>query len=210
MLVATNGFLLFVGCADCRVKLVKTQKKMFCKNDQELTKEEYLRLVNAAEKHGNERMSLILKTLCGTGMRVSELSYITAEAVYAGRAELCLKGKTRSVFITGSLKKQLIRYIKKKNIRFGAIFVTKGGKPVNRSNIWRTMKMLCVYAKVNKKKVFPHNLRHLFARTFYRVRKDIAKLADILGHSSVETTRIYLVEAGEDHARIVARMGLVV
>lgn len=210
MLVAANRFLLFAGCADCRVKLIRIQKKIFCENNQELTKEEYMRLVCAAEEQGDERMSLILKTLCGTGMRVSELPFVTVQALCAGQTEVSLKGKTRSVFIMGSLKKQLLRYIKKKNIRSGAIFVTKGGKPVNRSNIWKTMKRLCVYAKVNKKKVFPHNLRHLFARTFYRIKRDVAKLADILGHSSVETTRIYLMGAGADHARIVARMGLVV
>ncbi len=210
MLAAVNGFLLFTGFADCRVKLVRTQKKTFCEKDRELTKEEYLRLVRAAEEHGSRRMGLILKTLCGTGMRVSELPYITVQAVHAGQAEVSLKGKTRTIFITGSLKKQLIRYIREKGVASGPVFVTGGGKPVNRSNIWKAMKRLCAYAKVNPRKGFPHNLRHLFARTFYRIKRDIAKLADILGHRSIETTRIYLLEAGAEHARIVERMGLVV
>ena len=166
--------------------------------------------MDTAKQKGNERLNLILQTICGTGIRVSELQYITVEAVKNGEATVSLKGKTRSVFLVKELRKKLIRYAAKQNIQSGAVFITRTGKPMNRTNIWREMKGLCRQAGVNPKKVFPHNLRHLFARTFYGIEKDIAKLADILGHSSVDTTRIYIMTSGTEHRQKLERLGLVV
>ena len=157
--------------------------------EKELTKQEYIRLVNTAKQKHNERLCLILQTICGTGIRVSELQFITVEAVKQGMATVSLKGKTRTVFIVKELKQKLLRYAAEQKISSGAIFITRNGKPMSRTNIWREMKSLCEQAEVNPQKVFPHNLRHLFARTFYGIEKDIAKLADILGHSSINTTR---------------------
>ena len=210
MLVSLNSFLKFIGRADLKVKFLKIQKRTYCDESEELSREEYFRLVKAAEEKKDERLSMILQTICATGIRISELQFITAEAVYEGVAVVNLKGKTRQVFIDGKLRSKLLRYIKAKNITTGAVFVTRSGKLVNRSNVWRDMKHLCKAAHVDEKKVFPHNLRHLFARVFYKVKKDIAKLADILGHSSVETTRIYLTESGKEHRAIMQRLGLVV
>lgn len=210
MLAALNCFFRFCGWHDLCVKQFKVQKKSFCPAEKELTKEEYRRLVNAAEQKHNERLSLLIQTICATGIRVSELSYITAEAVQKGQATVSCKGKTRTIFIVASLQKKLIRYAKEQRIASGAIFITKSGKPMNRCNIWREMKALCVEAGVAPSKVFPHNLRHLFARTFYSMEKDIAKLADILGHTNINTTRIYIVTTGAEHRRKMEHMRLVV
>ena len=189
MIAAVNAFLRFMGWVDCCIKQFKVQKKAFCSEEKELTKAEYTRLVNTAKKKDNERLNLILQTICGTGIRVSELQFITVEAVRKGEAIVSCKNKTRTVFIVRELQKKLLNYIKTKGITTGCIFITKSGKPMNRCNIWREMKALCEQAGVAPDKVFPHNLRHLFARTFYGIEKDIAKLADILGHSSINTTR---------------------
>ena len=207
MLAALNCFLRFIGRADACVKQLKIQRQIFSREDRELTKAEYQRLVRGAE---NTRLSLVIQTICGTGIRVSELQYITVEAVQAGKAVVNCKNKTRVIFIPTSIQKLLKPYIKKSGVTAGSIFVTKRGRPLNRSNIWREMKALCTGAGVNPKKVFPHNLRHLFARTFYSMEKDIAKLADILGHSSIETTRIYVMATGTEHRRKIEQMGLVI
>lgn len=166
MLASLNGLFSFLGWEDCRVKSVKLQRQIYCPEEKELTKAEYMRLVDTAKQKGNERLNLILQTICGTGIRVSELQYITVEAVKNREAIVALKGKTRSVFLVKELRKKLIRYAAKQNIQSGAVFITRTGKPMNRTNIWREMKGLCRQAGVNPKKVFPHNLRHLFARTF--------------------------------------------
>lgn len=209
MIAAVNAFLRFVGWVDCCIKQFKVQKKTFCSEDKELTKAEYIRLVNAAKERGNERLSLILQTICGTGIRVSELRFITAEAVRKGEAVVSCKSKTRTVFIVRELQKKLLNYTNAKGITTGCIFITKSGKPMSRCNIWREMKALCKQAGVAPGKVFPHNLRHLFARTFYGIEKDIAKLADILGHSSINTTRIYIITTGAEHKRKMENMRLI-
>lgn len=210
MIAAVNAFLRFMGWDDCCVRQFKVQKKAFCSEEKELTKAEYVRLVNAAKAEGNERLNLILQTICGTGIRVSELSFITVEAVRKGEAVVSCKNKTRTVFIIRELQKKLLNYIKNRNISSGCIFITKSGKPVSRCNIWREMKALCRRAEVSPDKVFPHNLRHLFARTFYGIEKDIAKLADILGHSSINTTRIYTITTGSEHKRKMENMRLII
>ena len=210
MLASLNGLFSFLGWEDCRVKSVKLQRQIYCPEEKELTKAEYMRLVDTAKQKGNERLNLILQTICGTGIRVSELQYNTVEAVKNGEATVSLKGKTRSVFLVKELRKKLIRYAAKQNIQSGAVFITRTGKPMNRTNIWREMKGLCKQAGVNPKKVFPHNLRHLFARTFYGIEKDIAKLADILGHSSINTTRIYIISTGSEHRRLMEHMRLII
>ena len=191
------------------MKSIKLQRQIYCPEEKELTKAEYMRLVNAAKQKGNERLNLILQTICSTGIRVSELQYITVEAVKNGEAIVSLKGKTRSVFIVKELKKKLLRYAAEQKIHSGCIFITRTGKPISRTNIWREMKNLCEYAGVNPQKVFPHNLRHLFARVFYGIEKDIAKLADILGHSSINTTRIYIISTGDEHRRRMENMRLI-
>ena len=196
MLVAVNCFLRFVGRQDCCVKPLKIQRQIFCNEDKELTRQEYQRLVKAA---ANTRLALVIQTICGTGIRVSELQYITVEAVREGKAVVNCKNKTRVIFIPTSIQKLLKPYIKKSGITAGAVFVTRSGKPLDRKNIWRDMKGLCERAGVPQNKVFPHNLRHLFARTFYGLDKDIVRLADLLGHSSINTTRIYTMEAGNEH-----------
>lgn len=210
MIAAVNAFLRFVGWADCCIKQFKVQKKAFCSEEKELTKAEYIRLVNTAKQKGNERLNLIIQTICGTGIRVSELQFITVEAVRKGAAIVSCKNKTRTVFIVRELQKKLLNYIKVKGITTGCIFVTKSGKPMNRCNIWREMKALCEQAGVSPDKVFPHNLRHLFARTFYGIEKDIAKLADILGHSNINTTRIYIITTGAEHKRKMENMHLII
>ena len=169
-----------------------------------------MRLVNTAKQKGNERLNLILQTICGTGIRVSELQYITVEAVKRGEAFVSLKGKTRTVFIVKELRQKLLRYAAEQRITSGYIFITRSGRPISRTNIWREMKSLCVQAGVNPQKVFPHNLRHLFARVFYGIEKDIAKLADILGHSSINTTRIYIISTGNEHRRRMEHMRLII
>lgn len=210
MIAAVNAFLRFIGWADCCIKQFKVQKKAFCSEEKELTKAEYIRLVNTAKQKNNERLNLILQTICGTGIRVSELQFITVEAVHKGEAVVSCKNKTRTVFIVRELQKKLLNYIKNKGITAGCIFITKFGKPMSRTNIWREMKRLCADAGVNPSKVFPHNLRHLFARVFYGIEKDIAKLADILGHSSINTTRIYIISTGNEHRRRIENMRLII
>lgn len=210
MIAAVNAFLRFVGWVDCCIKQFKVQKKAFCSEEKELTKAEYIRLVNTANEKGNERLNLILQTICGTGIRVSELQFITVEAVRKGEAIVSCKNKTRTVFVVRELQKKLLNYIKTKGITTGCIFITKSGKPMSRCNIWREMKALCEQARVSPNKVFPHNLRHLFARTFYGIEKDIAKLADILGHGSINTTRIYIITTGAEHKRKMENMRLII
>lgn len=198
MLAALNGFFEFLGWWDVRVKQVKVQRQMFCSEESELSREEYFRLVEAAKKSGRVRISMALQTICGTGIRVSELNYITISAVKAGKAVVNCKGKTRIILIPRQIQLMLTIFATKQGIKQGPIFVTRGGKPLDRSNIWREMKKLCQFADVSPQKVFPHNLRHLFARSYYQIEKDIAKLADILGHSNINTTRIYTVSSGKE------------
>lgn len=209
MLASLNSLFAFLGWTDCRVKSIKLQRQIYCPEEKELTKAEYMRLVNAAKQKGNERLNLILQTICGTGIRVSELQFITVDAVKNGEAIVSLKGKTRSVFIVKELQKKLLRYAAEQGISSGTIFITRTGRPMSRTNIWREMKGLCEQAGVNPKKVFPHNLRHLFARVFYGIEKDIAKLADILGHSSINTTRIYIISTGDEHRKRMEHMRLI-
>lgn len=209
MLASLNSLFSFLGWFELRVKALKLQQQAFCPEEKELTKAEYMRLCRTAEKKHNERLCLILQTICGTGIRVSELQFITAEAARKGEAVVSLKGKTRRIFIVRELQKKLLRYIAGQHITTGAVFVTRTGKPLSRTNIWREMKNLCTEAEVNPKKVFPHNLRHLFARVFYGIEKDIAKLADILGHSSVNTTRIYIISTGTEHRRKMEQLHLI-
>lgn len=209
MLASINSFFSFFGWNDLKVKSLKLQQQVFCPEERELTKAEYTRLCRTAERKHNERLNLILQTICGTGIRVSELQFITIEAVKNGEAVVNCKAKTRSVFIVKELRQKLLRYAAEQNIKSGMIFVTRTGKPISRTNIWREMKALCNEADVNPQKVFPHNLRHLFARVFYGIEKDIAKLADILGHSSINTTRIYIISTGIEHRRRMENMHLI-
>ncbi len=210
MLASLNSLFAFLGWTDCRVKSIKLQRQIYCSEERELTKAEYMRLVNTAKQKGNERLNLILQTICGTGIRVSELQYITVEAVKCGEAIVSLKGKTRTIFIVRELQKKLLRYAAEQGISSGTIFITRTGRPMSRTNIWREMKGLCEQAGVNQQKVFPHNLRHLFARVFYGIEKDIAKLADILGHSSINTTRIYIISTDDEHRRRMEHMRLII
>lgn len=209
MLASVNSFFSFFGWNDLKVKSLKLQHQVFCPEERELTKAEYTRLCRTAERKHNERLNLILQTICGTGIRVSELQYITVEAVKHGEAVVNCKAKTRSVFIVKELRQKLLRYAAEQNTKSGMIFVTRTGKPISRTNIWREMKALCIEADVNPQKVFPHNLRHLFARVFYGIEKDIAKLADILGHASINTTRIYIISTGMEHRRRMENMHLI-
>ena len=209
MLASINSLFAFLGWHDLKVKSLKLQQQVFCPEEKELTKAEYARLCRTAERKHNERLNLILQTICGTGIRVSELQYITVEAAKNGEAVVNCKAKTRSVFIVKELKQKLLRYAAEQNIKNGMIFVTRTGKTISRTNIWREMKALCEEANVNPQKVFPHNLRHLFARVFYGIEKDIAKLADILGHSSINTTRIYIISTGTEHRRRMENMHLI-
>lgn len=201
MLAAVNTFLAFLNWKDCTVKLFPVQREAYCATEKELTRNEYVRLIRGARKKGNRRLSLLLQTICATGIRVSELRYITVESVSRGKTTIFLKGKTRQILIVGELKNKLLRYAQERKIGSGAIFVTRSGKLLDRTSIWREMKKICCLAGVSPQKVFPHNLRHLFARTFYSMDRDIAKLADILGHSSIQTTRIYL-RSTEQECRI--------
>ena len=208
-LVAANGFFSYSGRYDLRLKLLKIQKEIFISEEKELTRAEYGRLVRTAEKKGKERLSLLIQTICSTGIRVSELEFITVAAVKRGRAEVNYKGKRRVIFLPARLQKKLKAYADKKGITEGVIFASKSGRPLHRGNIWAEMKKLCKDAEVSPEKVFPHNLRHLFARIFYSLDKDIAKLADMLGHSHIETTRIYIMESGRIHRQKLERMRLV-
>ena len=210
MVASINSLFAFLGWQNLKVKSLKLQQQIYCPEEKELTKAEYMRLVNTAKQKGNERLNLLIQTICGTGIRVSELQYITVEAVKCGEAVVSLKGKTRSVFIVRELQKKLLRYAAEQKITSGTIFITRTGKPMSRTNIWREMKSLCEQAGVNPQKVFPHNLRHLFARTFYGIEKDIAKLADILGHSSINTTRIYIITTGNEHRQRMENMRLII
>lgn len=193
-LVAINCFLRFIGRGECRVKLLKVQRQIFANEDREMTVCEYRRLVRASE---NSRIGYIIQTICGTGIRISELQYITVEALAQGKAVVQCKSKSRIIFIPAQVRRLLAKYARENHIVEGCIFVTRSGKPLNRSNIWREMKTLCEKAGIAPEKVFPHNLRHLFARTFYSLEKDIVRLADLLGHSSINTTRVYTVVRGQ-------------
>lgn len=209
MLASLNSLFSLLGWTNCKVKSIKLQRQIYCSKEKELGRAEYMRLINTAKQNGNERLNLLLQTICGTGIRVSELQYITVEAVKRGEATVSLKGKTRIVFIVQQLQKKLLQYAKERKITSGAIFITRNSKPMSRTNIWREMKNLCNQANVDSQKVFPHNLRHLFAHTFYGIEKDIAKLADILGHSSINTTRVYIIADGSEHRRSMENMQLV-
>ena len=208
MVAAVNRFFIALGWEDCRVKALRIQRRLFRDDRRELTREEYERLLTAAHTLGRERLALLLETICATGIRVSEVKYITVEAAWAGRAEISLKGKLRVILLPGKLCRKLKKYARQQKTASGEIFLTRSGKSLSRRQIWAEMKGLCQKAGVAPSKVFPHNLRHLFARTFYRVCRDVAKLADVLGHSSIETTRIYLISTGDEHAKVLARMRL--
>lgn len=209
MLSSLNGFFEFLGWGECRVKFLKIQRRAFREQEKELSRTEYERLLKTARENGNFRLALLLETICATGIRVSEVRYITVEAFSRRRTDISLKGKIRTILLPGKLCKKLRDYARKQKITTGEIFITRKGTGMSRCQIWREMKKLCEKAGVNPSKVFPHNLRHLFARTFYKVCRDIVKLADVLGHSSIETTRIYLMSTGENHARQMERLGLV-
>lgn len=210
MIAAVNTFLDFAGWTDCRVKPLKIQRSLFCREEKELSREEYRRLVKTAERVGNERLCLMLQTITSTGIRVSELQFITMEAARTGRAVVRCKGKTRTVFLPEKLCRLLLKYMRRQNRKSGAVFVTRTGKHLDRSNIWREMKKLCEKAGVPSDKVFPHNLRHLFARVYYTIEKDLSRLADILGHTSITTTRIYTMESGTVHRAQIQRMGMII
>ena len=205
---ALNRFFAFLGRPDCRLRGLPVQRKLCRDEARELTAGEYKRLLSAARRNKRERLLLAMEAICATGIRVSELRFFTLEAVKAGKAIVTNKGKTREVYLPGKLRGRLLDYARRQKITAGAIFVTKGGKPLDRSNLWREMKSLCREARVAAGKVFPHNLRHLFARTFYKVEKDLARLADILGHASVDTTRIYTLETGLAWRRRLDRLNL--
>lgn len=208
MLSSLNAFFAYNEWYDLKVKTLKIQKQIFVSKDKELTKAEYERLLNAAKSKKNERLYHLMQTICSCGLRVSELRFITTDAVRCGQATINCKGKMRIIILPKQLCKMLTCYIKENNIKSGPIFVSKNGRPLNRSNIWSDMKKLCESAGVSKDKVFPHNLRHLFARTYYSLQKDVVRLADILGHSSVNTTRIYTMESGEVHRKQIQKLGL--
>ena len=209
MLAAVNKFFTCMGREDCKVKYLKLQRQMFRKSEKDLSKEEYQRLVQAAHEKGDLRMELILETICATGIRVGELKYITVEAIRAGVAEIALKGKIRTILLPHRLCRKLQKYAKQQKIASGKIFLTQDGLPVSRQSIWTRMKALCEAAGVERSKVFPHNLRSLFARSFYGSCHDVVRLADVLGHSSIETTRIYLMSTGKEYLRQLDKLGLV-
>ena len=206
---ALNCLFGFLGWHECKLKAARVQRRVFRDESRELTQAEYRRLLSAAKSRKNQRLLLVMEAICSTGIRVSELRFFTVEAARLGRAEVANKGKTRTVFLPAKLQKLLLKYAKGRGILSGPVFVTRNGNPLDRSNIWKDMKALCKAAGVEETKVFPHNLRHLFARTYYQLEKDIVRLADILGHASVNTTRIYTMESGETHRRQLERMKLV-
>ena len=208
MLVALNRFFTFQGWRDCQVRALRVQRRLFREDNRELTREEYERLVEAARSLGRERLELLMETICSTGIRGSEVKYITVEALAQGRAEISLKGKIRTILLPGKLCRKLLKYAKKQKTVSGEVFLTRNGTGLSRKQIWSEMKAICAKAKVAVSKVFPHNLRHLFARTFYKVCRDVVKLADVLGHSSIETTRIYLISTGAEHAHTLERVRL--
>ena len=209
MLVSLNRFLGFLGWHDCVVKTLRIQRRLFREDSKELTREEYERLVSTAQASGRERLVLLLETICSTGIRVSEVKYITVEALRLGKAEISLKGKIRTILLPNKLCRKLLKYAKKQKTVSGEIFLTRNGTSLSRRQIWAELKQLCRRARVSPSKVFPHNLRHLFATTFYKACKDIVRLADVLGHSSIETTRLYLVTTGTEHIRLLEKLGLV-
>ena len=207
MLAALNGLFRFLGW-DLQVRLLKIQRRIFREQSRELTREEYALLVRTAREHGRERLALLMETICSTGIRVGEVAQITVEAARQGRAEIALKGKIRVILLPGKLCRRLLQYARRQKITSGEIFITRGRKGLSRKQIWAEMKRLCALAGVQAEKVFPHNLRHLFARTFYQVSRDVVRLADVLGHSSIETTRIYLLATGVEHLRQMEKLGL--
>ena len=208
MLAGLNRFFDFAGRPECRVKVLRLQRRSFREAERELDREEYRTLVRTARTLGRERLALVMETICATGIRVGEVPYITVEALRRGKAVVALKGKVRTILLPEKLCKKLLKYVKRQKITSGEVFLTGGGKRLSRVQIWAEMKRLCCAAGVAADKVFPHNLRHLFARTFYRACQDVVKLADILGHSSIETTRIYLLTTGTEHLRRLERLGL--
>lgn len=205
-----NSFFSYNEWYDLKVKAVKIQKQIFVNSDKELTKAEYERLLNAAKSKNNERLYYLMQTICSCGLRVSEHRFITTEAVKFGKATINCKGKMRVVILPVKLCKMLMGYIKENNIKNGSVFVSKNGKPLDRSNIWTDMKKLCEFAGILKSKVFPHNLRHLFAKSYYSIQKDVVRLADILGHSNINTTRIYTMENVETHRKQIQELGLLI
>lgn len=207
---AVNCFLRTAGCEGCSVKSFKVQKNVFRTKERELTKEEYIRLVKTAQRHGKRQLGMLIQTICATGIRISELPYVTVEALYTRRAVVSLKGKTRIVLLPAELCRELTAYVRAENIRSGSIFVTRNGKPLDRSNIFHSMKKLCEDAEVDRDKGFPHNLRHLFAVTYYKAEKDVCHLADILGHSSINTTRIYTIISCEEQEQQINGLGLLI
>lgn len=209
VIASINSLLRFLSLDDLKIKVVKIQQQVFCSEEKELTKDDYFSLCKAASTPRFNKIGLIIQTIAGTGIRISELQFITVDAIRKGEVSVCCKGKNRTIFIVRDLQKKLLRYIAEQKITSGYVFVSKNGKPLDRSNIWREMKKLCCEAGVNPQKVFPHNLRHLFARVYYNLEKDIAKLADILGHSSINTTRIYIVSTGSEHRTQMENMNLV-
>lgn len=209
MLVSANRFLAFLGWGDCQVKALRVQRQLFRENRWELTRGEFDRLIAAARAAGRERLLLLMETICSTGIRVSEVKYITVEALRCGKAEIALKGKIRTILLPARLCRKLLKYCKKRNAVSGEVFLTKNGSSLSRKQIWAEMKSLCGLAGVAPSKVFPHNLRHLFARAFFKACRDVAQLADVLGHSSMETTRIYLISTGAEHARTLEQLRLV-
>ena len=210
MISAANGFFEFVSWNELKIRQIRTQRQIFRDKERELTRTEYMRLLTEAQRQGNFRLFYLMQTLASTGIRISELKYITAETLKSGVATVDCKGKRRTVLIPKKLRKSLQSYCESANITGGPVFVTRDGNPVNRSNIWRELRKLSSAARVPPHKVFPHNFRHLFAVTFYRQQKDIAKLADLLGHASIDTTRIYIMESGAEHERQIERLGLVI
>lgn len=209
-IAALNALFDFLDLRSCRLRSVRLQRQIFRDEQKELTEKEYRRLLETARARKNERLLLVMESICATGIRVSELRFFTVEAVRQGRTEVTNKGKTRTVFLPAKLQRALLKYAKRREITAGPVFITRSGRPMDRSNIWHEMKTLCKDAGVAERKVFPHNLRHLFARTFYGLEKDIIRLADLLGHSSVETTRIYTMESGITHRRQLEKMRLVI
>ena len=208
MLAALNSYFRFKGWEHLRVKPVRQQKQLYRETERDISRCEYMQLLQEAGKCGDERLKLVMETICSTGIRISELPFITAEAIFHGKAFVDCKNKKRIIFIPTKLQSLLKKYMKKHHISSGPVFLTRNGTVLNRSNIWRSMKRLCKRAGIDCKKVFPHNLRHLFAKTFYNTGKDLAKLADVLGHSRIETTRIYVMENGREHERMIEMLGL--
>jgi len=209
MIAALNGFFRFIGREDCCLRFLKIQRRLFREKSRELSRNDYERLLQTARNQGKERLCLLMETICASGIRVSEVRYVTVEAAKQGRAEVALKGKIRTILLPSRLCRKLLQYARKQKITAGEIFLTGSGNGLSRGQIWTEMKRICRTAGVESSKVFPHNLRHLFAETFYRISRDIAGLADVLGHSSIETTRIYLVSAGAEHEKLLERLQLI-